>query len=558
MNAKKGFLLLAGCLYLAMLSGLWPQTSPAATDQRPLVVRVRAATTADAERLVASGLDLLEMREGDDLFALVTPAQEQQLRDAGWQVEQDARQTALVRRAALAQFDPLYRTVEQTEQLLRDLAAQYPALATLVDYGDSWDKQQPDGRTGYDLLALRITNSAIAGPKPIFFLVAAVHARELSTSELATRFAQELLAGYGSDADITWLLNEHEIVVVPIANPDGRKLAEQGLYQRKNLNDSALGSCSPTSINYQEGVDLNRNFSYGWGTIDRPTQSNCNPTYPGTAPASEPETASLQQFITELFGVRARPGMGEKAAADTPGVLISIHSYSNLVLWPWGNTDVAAPNGPELARLGERFASFNGYAAQQSIRLYPTSGTTDDWSYGELGIASFTFEVGPASGNCGGFMPAYGCLDGGAGGNFWGRNRPALFYAGRVARAPYSQPGGPEATISAMVQAGTSVTVTVELNGHDQPLLGGEISLNASVFQGGTSIPLQAVDGAFDEVDELAFAIIETNGDPNSYLLARGQGANETWGAIDAAWLRPVTAAEERRVYIPIVAENRE
>jgi hypothetical protein len=491
------------------------------------------------------------MREGADLFALVTPAQEEQLRAAGWQIEADPRQTALVRRANLNAFDPRYRTVEQTEQLLRDLAAQYPALAKLVDYGDSWDKTQPGGRAGYDLLALRLTNSAIPGPKPIFLLVAAVHARELTTSELATRFTQELLTGYGTDLDTTWLLDEHEIVVVPIANPDGRKLAEQGLYQRKNLNDSGPGVCSPTTMSYQEGVDLNRNFAYGWGTIDRPTLSNCSPTYPGTSAASEPETASLQQFTTELFGVRARPGSGEKAAADTPGILISIHSYSNLVLWPWGSSNTVAPNGPELERLGRKLASFNGYEPQQSVYLYPTSGTTDDWSYAELGIASYTFEVGPVSGTCGGFMPPYSCLDQGSDGNFWGLNRPALYYAAQVARAPYSQPGGPAAQISAIIQVGTTVTVTVELNSPGLPVQGGEISLGASVFRGGSSVPLQAVDGRFDEPQEQAFAVFETTLPATTYLLARGQGSDGVWGPIDAAWLRPTSS--EQTVYVPLV-----
>ena len=93
----------------------------------------------------------------------------------------------------------------------------------------------------------------------MLFLMAAIHARELTTAETATRFAERLVAGYGPDPDITWLLDYNEIHIVPQVNPDGRKRAEGGVLWRKNTNDSN-GSCSPSRI----GVDLNRNSSFKW------------------------------------------------------------------------------------------------------------------------------------------------------------------------------------------------------------------------------------------------------------------------------------------------------
>jgi hypothetical protein len=80
--------------------------------------------------------------------------------------------------------------------------------------------------------------------------------------------------------------------------------------------------------------------------------------------------------------------------ADTSGIHLDIHSYSQLVLWPWGEVDSASrPTAPALQTLGRRFAWFNGYTPQQSIGLYPTDGTSDAVSYGELGVA-YTFELG--------------------------------------------------------------------------------------------------------------------------------------------------------------------
>jgi carboxypeptidase T len=554
-----GLLFLLGALYLSMLAGLMPRSAPAASDSAPLVVRIRAASEEDRRRLAATGIDLLEMLEGEDRFALVTPAERDALLAEGWEVQPDAVQSALLRRSSLADFDPAYRSVEQTEQLLRDLVAQYPSLASLVDYGDSWDKTQPEGRPGYDLLALRITNSAIGGPKPTFFLMAAIHARELTTSELATRFAQLLLEGYGADPDISWMLDEHEVVIVPIANPDGRKIAEQGLYQRKNLNDSAPGTCpQPATIGLQEGVDLNRNSSHAWGTVDSPDLSPCYAVYPGTSAASEPETAALQALIAQIYGVRPSPGAGQAASENSDGVLITLHSYSNLVLWPWGHTNAQAPNAAGLARLGQQLAAFNGYTPYQSINLYPTSGTTDDWSYAALGLASYTFEVGPSGGACGGFMPPYSCLDGGSGGSFWPKNRPALLYALRVARAPYSQPGGPQASIDSLVRSGSSVTITVSLDGRGQAVQAAELSLGGSTYRGAASIALQPSDGAFDEPLEQASAVFATDLGVDTYLLARGQAVNSLWGPPDAAWLPDPQAPppQQQRLWLPIMASD--
>lgn len=542
-----------------------PAQTPAAiaqhqSDEQVQVVRIRAATPDAALELINRGVNLLEARDGADLFALVTDAELAALRADGWDVRVEPEQTARLRNISPQNFQTGYHTVEETMQFLSAMAASYPHLATLVDFGDSWERQQFGAPRGYDLLALRITNTATPGSKPVFFLMAALHARELTTAEIATRFISYLLTRYSIDPDVTWLLNEHEVVVVPIANPDGRKLAEQGYSQRKNTNNSA-GTCTqpPTGSN-QYGVDLNRNFAFAWGSVYSPDIYPCSLVYPGPVAASEPETQALQTFIRSLYPDHPRPADGPPAPDTTTGVLISLHSYSDLVLWPWGYTTTLAPNADGLARLGQRMATFNGYTPQQAIYLYPTSGTTDDWSYAELGIASYTFEIGSYGGTCAGFTPPYACLDGFAGRNFWAENLPALFYAARVTRAPYHLPGGPDVTNIQVVTDTNSLTLTATLDGRGQPVAGATLYLETSLGQDVIAQEIQPVDGIFDATIEPVQVILSLDTGIGKdiatatparrmLLLLQGRNAAGTWGPISATWSRA-----SAQTWLPLLA----
>ena len=124
------------------------------------------------------------------------------------------------------------------------MAASYPQLAQVFTYGQSWEKMR-NPLNGYNLTGIKLTNRQIGGDKPKFFLQAGIHARELVPPEMATRFIEYLLKNYGTDGDATWLLDEHEIVIVPLINPDGRKIAETGLMKRKNTNN-LTGGCTGT------------------------------------------------------------------------------------------------------------------------------------------------------------------------------------------------------------------------------------------------------------------------------------------------------------------------
>ncbi len=515
--------------------------TPQQIASRIVIARVTMRNQQELERFVTLGLDLLEMRAGDDLFIITTPAQIEELRAKGWAISVDKKQSALVNEQRTNTFRNGYRTVAEMRAFVDSKAAAYPNLAEVFTYGQSWEKINSGGTAGWNLFGITLTNKQIAGPKPTFFLMAAIHARELTTSELALRFIDYLLTNYGVDGDATWLLDEHKIVIVPSSNPDGHVIAEQSFFQRKNTNTSYGGNCpNPPSSSNQYGVDLNRNTDFKWGTVNTPTEPLCGQTYPGPTPASEPETTALQNLARSLFADQRGPLDTDPAPMTTTGFFLTLHSYSNLVLWPWGWTENAAPNSTELALIGQKFASYNGYTPTQSTGLYPTSGTTDDWAYGELGVPAMTFEVGPSSGTCSGFFPPFTCLDGGSGGSFWLRNLPAFLHAARIARAPYQLAHGPTPeTFTATSQPGSFFDLRAQLNEQfngGQAISAAEYYIDTPPWRGGTGIAMTALDGSFNSTIETAAATIgPVSG--RHLLFVRGRDLLGNWGPVRAVFV---------------------
>ncbi len=442
---------------------------------------------------------------------------------------------------------PCYRDVDTLYADMQQIAADYPNLVDVIHYGDSWRKVNnvpPD--YGYDLLVLKLSNEHVVLPKPRFFLMANIHARELTTPETAMYFVEYLLSNYGSDADATWMLDYHEIYVVISANPDGRQLVEQGCYQRKNRND-ALGSCvlcpSQPGSSSSYGIDLNRNNPYHWGGAGF---NPCEQTYQGPSAASEPETYYLNDFVRSIIPDQRAADDVTPAPDDTTGLLISLHSYSNLVLWPWGWTYGSAPNATQLQTLGRKMAYFNKYKPEQSSDLYPTTGDTTDWAYGELGIPAYTFELGER------FFQSCGSLS-----QIVQENLGALLYAAKVPRTPYVTPAGPDALDVEAVPSGVAPGEPVQLsatlddsrynhsNGSEptQNVVAAEYYVDVPPWITTTtpiSYPMTAVDGGFDQVVEGVEATVDTGGlSPGRHIIfVRGQDAAGNWGAVSAIFVQ--------------------
>jgi len=436
-----------------------------------------------------------------------------------------------------------YETVEETFADAQALVAAHPTLASWKDVGDSW--QKTNGLGGYDMNVLKITNSAVPGPKPILFINSAIHAREYATAPLNTKFAHWLLDGYGTNADATWIVDHHEVHLMLQTNPDGRKMAEAGLSWRKNTNTAY---CSPTSNH--RGADLNRNFTFTWNTTGGAGSSGnqCDDTYRGPTAHSEPETQAVEAYIRSLWPDRRGTAMGDPAPADTSGVHIDIHSYADLVLWPWGETTAPTGNAAAFTTMGRRLAYYNGYTPEQSIGLYPTDGTTDSPSYGELGVAAFTIELGNAFfESCSHYSRVTEP-----------KNLPALIYAAKVVRAPYETPSGPDVTsvtlsgkaASSGVTAGTPVKLTAAItdtqfnnsNGVEpvQNVVAAEAYVDVPPWvTGARPIPLTAVDGQFNTPTEQGTAVLGTRtlASGKHIVFVRGQAASGQFGPVTASLL---------------------
>lgn len=436
-----------------------------------------------------------------------------------------------------------YETVEETFAAAQGFATSFPNLAQWLDVGDSWQKTQ--GLGGYDIRVLKLTNSATGGTKPKLFVNSAIHAREYTTAPLVLEFARWLVNGYGTNADATWIMDHHEVHLMLQANPDGRKKAEGGLSWRKNTNTAYCGATSNS-----RGADLNRNFSFGWNSTGGQGSSGtpCNETYRGPTAGSEPETQALQSYVRSLFPDRRGPNLGDAAPADTMGMHLDIHSYSQLVLWPWGTTSTPSGNGTALQTLGRRLAYFNGYTPQQSIGLYPTDGTSDGPSYGELGVAAFTIELGTS------FFESCTSYNN----STKPKNLPALIYSAKVVRAPYQIPGGADVTTLSLsndasgagVAAGTPVTLTASAT-HTRfnQSNGTEPVRNVTAAQafidvppwsaGATPITLAASDGSFNATTEAVSGTLNTTGLSlgKHMVFVRAQAASGQWGPVTAQFL---------------------
>jgi carboxypeptidase T len=420
-----------------------------------------------------------------------------------------------------------YRTVDDTHARLQQLAAAYPALATVVPIGSSWRRTQ-DPASGHPLEVLRLTQSGTDGmfaDKPALFVLGGIHGREYVTAETALRFGEWLVERYGRDADATTLLDHYQVHLLVQANPDGRAIAETGVLWRKNADD-ASGACTaqPPTGSYHAGVDLNRNYPFNWNAGGS-SADPCAQTFRGPAAASEPETQAVMTYIAGVQAGAGQPYAGglyaDRRADDrvtpapdtTTGVVLDLHSNGRLVLWPWGDTATAPPNGVALERFGRRIGWHNGYMPIVSNGIGATSGTTPDTAYGALGVAAYTIELGGLDffQDCAAFED-----------DTWPKNLAGLRYIARNLAAPYRLPAGPDVAAVRvepnLIVAGETATIRARADDGGYAAYGTAPTVFAIAaagagigtlpWQAASALPMAADDGAFDQAAEAVSRVI--------------------------------------------------
>lgn len=270
----------------------------------------------------------------------------------------------------------VYRDYATIRDILHETAFDHSDIAKVHDIGDAWEKTQ--GLSDRDILAIKISDNVdMDEDEPEALIMALHHAREWPTSEIAVQLIENLTDMYGSDPRISWLVDNREIWIVPVVNPDGLDYAlnvDEGW--RKNRRDNGDGSY---------GVDINRNYAGSengdplgeWGGAGT-SDDTSSLVYCGEYPFSEPETQAIRDL----------------ALNHSFSVAIDFHTFGDLVMWPWGYTTDLPPDNDDLVRIGTNMAALNGYTADQSVGLYPTTGDSLDWLYGGVDVYAFLFEVG--------------------------------------------------------------------------------------------------------------------------------------------------------------------
>lgn len=325
------------------------------------------------------GLDIWEVRP-DHLVVRTTDAQATRLEQLGYTVEQLHQTEDYVSDFASDEAAVGYHSAQSLEDDLRELAARRPDIAELHEIGRSVENRP--------LWALRLGNSHGTGPKVAF--LGCHHAREWISVEVPYLLAADLVEHADDDPVGGWLATG-EIWLAPMVNPDGHEYTRNhDRLWRKNRRPHADGTV---------GVDPNRNYGYMWGTLDVSTSSHVpsDETYVGPRAFSEPETRAVRDLV-------AREGFD--------GV-VTYHSYSQLILYPWGYTAHPIPDPAERQRFEDLATSMQmlirqthgeEYTVERSSQLYPTAGDTTDWTYGEYDIPSLTVELRPATQAEGGFI----------------------------------------------------------------------------------------------------------------------------------------------------------
>jgi len=268
----------------------------------------------------------------------------------------------------------------EVEEGLKGIAREFSPIASLHNLG-----QSIEGRT---IWGIKISdNVGLDEDKPNILFVGCHHAREWISVEVPHKLAEHLLRNYRENSRIRRLVNQSEIWIVPLLNPDGLEYSIRTFRwwrkNRRNNGDSTYG------------VDVNRNYSYMWG-VDNEGSSfqSWSQTYRGPYAFSEPETEAMRQLFQQREFLAA----------------ISYHSYSNLILYPWAYTWEPAPDFSLFRYLSDQMAqlieAFRGsyYAPGHVEPLYLSNGEFTDWAYGEYESIAFTIELPPDEFLLGGFV----------------------------------------------------------------------------------------------------------------------------------------------------------
>ncbi|XP_004081139.1 carboxypeptidase B [Oryzias latipes] len=262
-----------------------------------------------------------------------------------------------------------YNTWDTVLSWINSIASSNPSLVSKQVIGNTFE--------GRPMTLLKLGKSS-GTTKPSIFLDCGIHAREWISPAFCQWFVKEALETYGSDSQMTSLLDQMDVYVLPVFNIDGYEYSHTtNRMWRKTRSKLSGSSCL--------GTDPNRNFDAGWCTVGA-SSNPCSETFCGSTPESEIEVKNVADFIRK-----------NKSSIKA---YLTIHSYSQLLLFPYSYSYNLAADHSELMSVaqgasaaltslyGTRYTSGPGAST-----IYLAAGGSDDWAY-DLGVKySYTFEL---------------------------------------------------------------------------------------------------------------------------------------------------------------------
>jgi len=339
----------------------------AQVNEEKVLIRISYQSKAEERRVKALNLDIVEEKPGEYIETKLT-----------WEeiIKLHARNFDLsyVIEIEFPPIDSTYHSPSEIQSTLFNLASEYASIVSLDTIGRSTRYNRP-------IWAVKISdNPHLDEDESRILLTGAHHAREPLSTEVCLYLIKKFCNNYHQDQKIFHWINETEIWIVPVVNPDGYALIFDPTHNlrwwRKNLRDNnGNGLFEPDC----DGVDLNRNYDFNWhsgGSLELDSQY-----YRGPAPFSEQEIQALKQL----------------AENKRFAVIIDFHSFGEAVLYPWGNFE----DPPDLQLITELAAGMatqirktDGSGCYDIIPLDAQMGQSSVWYYGRLGILGFIVEVG--------------------------------------------------------------------------------------------------------------------------------------------------------------------
>jgi len=364
------------CLFFSVVILITAFAPPGLARQHEPYMRARVSLERpdDLARLGTLGLDVIRVERGSYLEFVGHPQEIETLQTLGFEIEvliEDIEEHYAQRRKG-DNFGDLYTYSEMIDQL-DAIHTAYPNITTARD---------SIGTThgGRALWAIKVSdNPDVQEDEPEVLFDALHHAREPITVSVVLNTLNHLCANYGTDPEITFLVDNRQIWFIPIVNPDGYIYNENnyptgGGMWRKNRRNNGGGVY---------GVDNNRNYTYEWGGSGSSTNPSAD-DYRGPSAGSEPENQAMMGFIESHQFVTQN----------------SYHSVVGCILIPWGYTSSSCPDDSLYRAMGAEMARDSGYpvGTAYDILVYLASGGTFDWSYGDTlakpRIYAFSTEVG--------------------------------------------------------------------------------------------------------------------------------------------------------------------